>query len=378
MTRVLAFSFSFLLLVHTDPVPAAEMEKWIHVVRSVANEGEGNQAAAEAWRVLAQTSPEQISDLLEGMNGAGILAQNWLRSAVETVAQRAKEKGEFPADGLEAFVREKRHDEAPRLLAYDLLVESAPTRAAAIRPDLLLDPAPELRTFAVADQITLGDRLKKEGDMDRAKEVYQIGLKAARDIEQIDELVGRLRSVEVEVDVPKLLGLLTSWHLVAPFTNVDRNGFDQVFPPEEKVDLTATYPGKGKEAAWVAFTSEDEYGMVDFNKPFDMLKEVTGYAYTEVEWPEEREAELRLGCKNAWKVWLNGELLFGRDEYHRGMKLDQYKLPVRLKKGVNQILVKCCQNEQTETWTSEWRFQMRLCDETGAPLKHNNPTLKTE
>ena len=31
-----------------------------------------------------------------------------------------------------------------------------------------------------------------------------------------------------------------------------------------------------------------------------------------------RPAELRLGCKNGWKIWLNGKLIFGRDEYHRG------------------------------------------------------------
>ena len=108
--------------------------------------------------------------------------------------------------------------------------------------------------------------------------------------------------------------------------------------------------------------------MVDFNKPFTMLKEVTGYAYAEFDSAEERDAQVRLGCKNGWKVWVNGELLFARDEYHRGAKLDQYKLPVRLKKGKNTVLVKCCQNEQTETWTVEWQFQLRICDATGTAI----------
>jgi hypothetical protein len=99
-----------------------------------------------------------------------------------------------------------------------------------------------------------------------------------------------------------------------------------------------------------------------------MLKEVTGYAYTEFDSAEERDAQIRLGCKNGWKVWLNGELLFARDEYHRGAKLDQYKLPVRLKKGKNAILVKLCQNEQTEQWTVEWQFQLRVCDATGTAI----------
>lgn len=91
-------------------------------------------------------------------------------------------------------------------------------------------------------------------------------------------------------------------------------------------------------------------------------------------------AELRLGCKNGWKVWLNGEMLFGRDEYHRGMKLDQYKLPIHLKKGKNSILIKCCQNEQTEQWTVEWQFQIRACRRhwhrySPCRIRHFNPSI---
>jgi hypothetical protein len=78
-----------------------------------------------------------------------------------------------------------------------------------------------------------------------------------------------------------------------------------------------------------------------------------------------------LGCKNAWKIWLNGTLLFSRDEYHRGQKMDQYKLKCRLKKGPNDLLVKCCQNEQTESWTVEWEFQLRVCDGAGTGIQLN-------
>jgi hypothetical protein len=93
-----------------------------------------------------------------------------------------------------------------------------------------------------------------------------------------------------------------------------------------------------------------------------------GYAAADFFSESDRPAEIRIGCKNGWKVWLNGELLFARDEYHRGAKLDQYKLPCQLKKGKNTILVKCCQNEQTEQWTVEWEFQLRVCDATGTAI----------
>ena len=85
--------------------------------------------------------------------------------------------------------------------------------------------------------------------------------------------------------------------------------------------------------------------------------------------PAERPAEIRIGTGNAWKVWLNGKFVFGRDAYHRGAMLDQYLLPIQLRKGPNTLLVKCCQNEQKETWTVEWRFQLRICDQTGSAIR---------
>jgi hypothetical protein len=36
-----------------------------------------------------------------------------------------------------------------------------------------------------------------------------------------------------------------------------------------------------------------------------------------------------------------------------------------MKAGRNVILVKICQNEQTEEWAQVWQFQLRVCDPTG-------------
>jgi hypothetical protein len=340
----------------------------VEKIRAVGLEGSGNAAASAAWRKLAEAAPADITALLRAMNGANTLAQNWLRSAVETAAGRAAGADALPAADLTTFVEDTANDEAPRLLAYEILARHQGDSATALHPKFLEDPAASLRVFAVADLIASGQAKKDAGDKPGAVEHFTRALDAARDEEQIKVLADSLRALDAEVDLPRHFGFLMDWHLIAPFTNSDRGGFDTEFPPENEVDLGATYPGKGAEAKWTAFTSNDEYGMIDFNKPFGMLKEVTGYAFTEFHSAEERDAELRLGCKNAWKIWLNDELLFARDEYHRGMKLDQYKLPVKLRKGANRILVKCCQNEQTETWTVEWRFQLRVCDSTGTAI----------
>ena len=34
----------------------------------------------------------------------------------------------------------------------------------------------------------------------------------------------------------------------------------------------------------------------------------------------------------------------------------------------NTILVKVCQNEQTEEWAQRWQIQLRVCDATGTAV----------
>ena len=137
--------------------------------------------------------------------------------------------------------------------------------------------------------------------------------------------------------------------------------------------------------SWQPVETADEYGVVNVNlsypppappadaKPADSdskegLKGVIAYAVTEFVSAEDRPAEIRLGTKNAWKIWLNGSPVFEREEYHRGMEIDQYRMPVTLRKGPNTILIKVCQDEQRRPWTTEWEFQLRVCDEVGTAI----------
>ena len=369
--KSLSFFRSLLCLVALSPVTLAfgGLPEALETLRAVGPEGEGNEAASTAWNEAAAADSGDLVTILAGMDGANPIAENWLRAAAGVVADKAISEKALPVTALKDFLMDTSHDAASRTLAFDLIQRADPDVASAITPSLLQDPSAALRRHPVGRLIEEGKAKLEAGDKELAIAAWRKGLEGARDQDQIDELAQKLRDQGEEVDLPTHFGFLMDWHLIAPFDNTERGGFDVAYPPEEKIDLDAAYEGKGGQPAkWVPFHSEDEYGMVDFNKPFDMLKDVVGYAYTEFESSDERPAEIRLGCKNGWKVWLNGELLFQRDEYHRGMKLDQYKLPCQLKKGKNTILVKCCQNEQTETWTVEWQFQLRICDATGTAI----------
>ncbi len=346
---------------------AADLQVHLKPILAVGPEGRGNAEAAAAWKQLtAAADASSLPDLLKAMNGAGDLAANWLRGAVSVIAQRAD--GKLPLDAIKAVATDTKNSPAGRALALDLIRTADQAQWDALMPGFINDPSAELRREPVR-------RLLEEGKKAAATSApLRRALEAARDEDQIKAAADALREKGETVDLPRHFGFLMDWQVIGPFDNRKRAGFDTAFPPESAVDLTATYegremkPGEKSVAKWVPYTSGSQFGMVDFNKPVGMFKEVTGYAFTEFNSPEDRGAEIRLGCKNAWKLWLNGQQIFARDEYHRGAQIDQYHYPVHLKKGANRILVKCCQNEQTETWTVEWEFQLRICDATGTAI----------
>jgi hypothetical protein len=87
----------------------------------------------------------------------------------------------------------------------------------------------------------------------------------------------------------------------------------------------------------------------------------------------ELECEVRIGSPNACKVWVNGQSAISREVYHAGTQIDQYTAPVKLKAGSNWVLVKICQNEQTESWAQDWKFQLRFTDASGAAIERVQP-----
>lgn len=356
--------FTFLLLPAAAALHAG-VDDSLKTLAAVKNEGRGNEAASAAWAELVKAGPAALPPLLKTAGTGSAVADNWVRLAGDAIVEQAlRAKQPLPLDAMEKFARETEHAAGGRQLAFDLLQRADPARAGALEPSLLNDPVQELRRGAVQRII---DSAKGQ-PAEEAKAIYLQALGAVRDEDQTKFLAAELKKSGVAVDLPKHFGFLMNWHVIGPFDNTDEKGFDAVYPPEKELRLEAAYPGKSGEVKWQPFTSKDEYGKLDFNKPLGMQKAVTAYALTTIDSPEERDAELRLGCKNGWKVWLNGQLLFGRDEYHRGQQMDQYKMKARLKKGANTLLVKCCQDEQKQEWTVEWEFQLRVCDSAGTAI----------
>ena len=198
--------------------------------------------------------------------------------------------------------------------------------------------------------------------------LYQQALTFARDVDQIEAIAKKLRELGQSVDLPRVFGWLMKWKVIGPFDSVGGKGFEAVYPPEQAIQLGAEYDGKSAKVTWKDLVSADEYGVVDLNKAYGALKGVAGYTFTEFEVENAQPVELRLGSQNSWKIWLNGKFLFGREEYHRGREIDQYRVSATLQPGRNTLLVKVCQNEQKDDWAGEWQFQLRVCDPLGTPV----------
>ncbi len=352
------------LLALLAPLHSA-VEDSVKALVATGREGAGNEAASAAWKNIVHEGPGALPALLAATGKGGAVADNWLRLAGDAITDASVNANQpLPLTEVEAFLKDTKNVAAARQLAFDLIAKADAALADKIEPGLINDPVQELRRGAV-QRLIAAAKAKTGAD---AKGAYLHALDAVRDEDQTNEIAGALKKLGVTVDLAKHFGFLMKWNVIGPFDNTERKGFDTVFPPEREVKPGAEYDGKTGKVKWKPFESKDERGKLDFNKPFGLLKDVTGYAMTTFDSPTERDAELRLGCKNGWKVWLNGELLFGRDEYHRGAQMDQYKMKCRLKKGTNTILVKCCQNEQVEEWTVEWEFQLRVCDSTGTAI----------
>jgi len=341
----------------------------VRAIRAVGPEGRGNADATEAWRVLAAGDATNLTAVLEAMDGANDFAVNWLRAAFDSIVGRTLDAGRSaPVADLGLFVLDTRHNPRARRLGFDLMARLDAATANKLLAGMLNDPALELRCDAVQKVIDQADQSLSSSNAAGATLLYQQALNASRDVDQIDHISKKLEGLGRPVDSLKLFGFLTQWRIIAPFDNTGKKGFDTAFPPEQQIDFAQECDGKTNKVKWRDYVVSDKFGKVDMNDAYGKLKEVTAYAATEFVSDRDQSVELRLGTGNSWKVWLNGKLLFGRDEYHYDSEIDQYSMPAQLQRGPNTILVKICQNELKEDWTVDWDFQLRVTDSLGDPI----------
>lgn len=347
----------------------------IAVLQSATRGDDDQSKLAAAWRQVSSLPAEQLTTVLAAMKDCGPLADNWLRAAVDTIAERERSAGRpLPGEQLEAFVLDRTQGPRARRLAFQWLATVDKTANARLIPGMLDDHSLELRYLAVAAQIEQASKLSGSP----AASAYRVALEAARDLDQLQACAKALEKHDIKINVAEQLGYITNWQLIGIFDNKDRAGFAAVFPPERELNFAAKYDGLGKQVGWIEHHTDHKLGKVDLNKVYGEIKEVIAYAAGEVTVDRPVVAEVRFSCIAAVKVWVNGKMVADHEIYHSGSRFDQYAATVPLQAGRNTILVKVCQNEQTQSWANVWDFSLRVCDASGGRILPRATSAKPE
>jgi len=305
---------------------------------------------------LAAIPTAWILPCLPAFTAATPAGANWLRSSLDRAVERAG--AALSADELAGVVTDRQRPARVRSLAFGWLRDRAEPRADGLLDGMLDDPALELRRAAVEKRLAAAAALEEPGQ----RELHRRCLAAARDVDQIERIAGWLSEHGEPVDVADVLGFVRSWQVSEAFDNAKGSGFARAFGPETKL------PARPDAAAWKQVVSADKHGAIDLNAAIATKKGVLAYAVADVVMAAGGQAEVRIGSPCAVAVWVNGTPVMAHEIYHASEAIDQYVAPALFQAGVNTVLVKCCQNEQTEPWAADWKFQLRVCDAAGTPL----------
>lgn len=173
---------------------------------------------------------------------------------------------------------------------------------------------------------------------------------------------------------------INAWWVIGPFDAPFEKALDTPFPPEKKIDLEAWYEGKDKNlVGWKQIKRPltpdtnlaDEF-FIDLDDVFGgRVYQAVAYAFTYLHAPEDMDATLALGTDDGVLVRLNGKEVWRVDE-GRAYLSKQDRVPVRLKKGVNTLLLKIKQGG------GDWGFCVHVEDDKGKPLTQVRPSLSGE
>jgi len=367
--RVVPWIAAVLFFAGPFQATADEIDTRLQTIAACGLGGQGSAAAKQAARALSDAGIEVLPRLLEAMDTDNILAANWYRTVFEKVTRQELKKTspQFPVQLLRDYVRDTGHQGRSRRLVLGLLDRlDAEFRESFIATQIA---DAEFRNDAIAALLKQGDEFHEAGKTDEAAQAYEMAFRAARESGLIQTTAAKLKAIGREVSIIEHMGLVIDWHVLGPFDAPGKSGFDTSFPPEETVDLQATYPGQsGREISWKRFRTTDKLGSVNLVTAIAPVEEAVGYAYTEIFSPRDQDVQLRCGADDNLSVWVNGEKVFARRQWLNGTRLDRFTAPVHLKSGKNSVLVKICQGPQHKNPAvgNNWSMQLRFCDKDGA------------
>ena len=143
---------------------------------------------------------------------------------------------------------------------------------------------------------------------------------------------------------------ITAWLVCGPFPG----GKTSIKHPPEK---------PGAKVKWKLVTAAGQQpGFVDLARVLGNPGNCAAFLKAQVWAPRDLEARLEIGSDDGVKVWLNGQVVHDKD-VPRSFRLNEDKVPVKLKKGWNELLVKIVQGG------GDWSGAVRIRAADGARLE---------
>ena len=141
----------FLLVVMAVPTAAQaveqplSLEECLAAMQKIGPKGQGHRQAMKACGQLSRMPSQALPQILAGMNDDNPLANNWIRAAVESIAERTLvSRGQLPLEQLEGYLQDKSHSPRSRLLAFELIVRADPSAQNRLISQMMTDPSLEL------------------------------------------------------------------------------------------------------------------------------------------------------------------------------------------------------------------------------------------
>lgn len=155
----------------------------------------------------------------------------------------------------------------------------------------------------------------------------------------VERARGRTQKAQEQINE---LGFIQDFHVVGAFDNEGKAGCETDFGPESATDLKATYPAKARDVGWRKPHAKTVDGFVDLSLALKPNTEAVAYALTWLSADQETKAVLSLGPSGGARVFVNGQKVLASDRYNLA-RVDQHKVQVTLRKGMNRLLIKVCQ-----------------------------------
>jgi tetratricopeptide (TPR) repeat protein len=140
------------------------------------------------------------------------------------------------------------------------------------------------------------------------------------------------------------LNFIQDWHVVGSFDNEGKGGCDTDFGPEQALDLKATYPARTREVGWRKPHAKSLDGYVDLSLTLRPTTEAVAYAVTWLQADTDTRAVLSVGASGGVRLFVNNQKVLASDRYNLP-RVDQHRVQVNLRKGLNRVLLKVCQLE---------------------------------